>query len=108
MPIRSIHGVWHNAEDMLKLHRGEPFVFINSSVAREKDIADGDFIRVFIEYGQYPVRAKPSGCVRPDQLVIYHAWEPYRNPTWMPYDAVLPEPSKRNHFAGAIGSTGTA
>ncbi len=86
----------------MKLHRGEPFAFINSTGARDKGIADGDFIRVFNDYGQYLVRAKPSGCVRPDQLVIYHAWEPYQYPNWMPYDALLPGPPKGIHFAGGF------
>ncbi len=98
----SIHGVWHTAEEMMKLHRGEPFAFINSTVAHDKGIADGDFIRVFNDYGEYLVRAKPSGCVRPDQLVIYHAWEPYQYPNWMPYDALLPGPPKGIHFAGGF------
>jgi steroid C-25 hydroxylase alpha subunit len=96
----SIHGVWHTAEEMLKLHRGEPFAFINSSIAAERGIEDGDFIRVFNDYGEFVVRAKPTGCVRPDQLVIYHAWEPYQYKNGMSYDGLLPGPPKGIHFAG--------
>jgi hydrogenase assembly chaperone HypC/HupF len=96
----SIHGVWHTAEEMLKLHRGEPFAFINSSIAAERGIENGDFIRVFNDYGEFVVRAKPTGCVRPDQLVIYHAWEPYQYKNGMSYDGLLPGPPKGIHFAG--------
>ncbi len=96
----SIHGVWHTAEEMLKLHRGEPFAFINSTSAAQKGIEDGDFIRVHNDYGSFVVRAKPSACVRPDQLVIYHAWEPYQYPNGMSYDGLLPGPPKGIHFAG--------
>ncbi|HYB91626.1 MAG TPA: molybdopterin dinucleotide binding domain-containing protein, partial [Candidatus Binataceae bacterium] len=96
----SIHSNWVVADEMLKLHRGEPFSFINSSVAKEKGIADNDFIRVYNDYGSFVCRAKLSPCTRPDQLVIYHAWEPYQYPEWMPYDGLLPGPPKGLHFAG--------
>ncbi len=96
----SIHGVWVVAEEMLKLHRGEPFAFINSTAAKEKGIADNDYIRVFNDYGSFLVKAKVSACVRPDQLVIYHAWEPYQYQNWMSYDGLLPGPPKGIQFAG--------
>ncbi len=96
----SIHSNWVVADEMLKLHRGEPFAFINDSVARQKAIADNDYIHVFNDYGSFIVRAKLSSCTRPDQLVIYHAWEPYQYPNWMPYDGLLPGPPKGLHFAG--------
>jgi steroid C-25 hydroxylase alpha subunit len=85
---------------MLKLHRGEPFAFINNTVAREKGIEDHDFIHVYNDYGDFLVRAKLTACVRPDQLVIYHAWEPYQHPNGMPHDGLLPGPPKGLHFAG--------
>lgn len=96
----SIHANWIVADEMLKLHRGEPFAFVNDRVARDKGIEDNDFIRVFNDYGEFLVRAKLSPCTRPDQLVIYHAWEPYQYPNWMPYDALLPGPPKGLQFAG--------
>jgi len=96
----SIHSNWVVADEMLKLHRGEPFAFINDTVAKQKNIADNDYIRVFNDYGSFIVRAKLSSCTRPDQLVIYHAWEPYQYPNWMPYDGLLPGPPKGLHFAG--------
>jgi steroid C-25 hydroxylase alpha subunit len=51
---------------------------------QQKGIGDNDFIRVFNDYGDFLVRAKLSPCTRPDQLVIYHAWEPYQYPNWKP------------------------
>jgi len=96
----SIHANWHTSLEMMKLHRGEPFAFINSAVASGRGIADHDYIRVFNDYGDFVVRAKLTECVRPDQLVIYHAWEPYQYPNWMPYDGILPGPVKGLHFAG--------
>ncbi|HYB89516.1 MAG TPA: molybdopterin dinucleotide binding domain-containing protein, partial [Candidatus Binataceae bacterium] len=81
-------------------HRGEPFAFINSTTAKEKGIADNDYIRVFNDYGSFLVKAKVSACVRPDQLVIYHAWEPYQYQNWMSYDGLLPGPPKGIQFAG--------
>ncbi len=96
----SIHSNWVVSYEMLKLHRGEPFAFINSGEAKRKGIGDNDYIQVFNDYGSFVVRAKLSACTRPDQLVIYHAWEPYQYPNWMPYDGLLPGPPKGLHFAG--------
>ncbi|MFZ0245653.1 molybdopterin-dependent oxidoreductase [Candidatus Binatus sp.] len=96
----SVHSNWVVSYEMLKLHRGEPFAFINDTVAKEKGIADHDYIRVYNDYGSFITRAKLSSCTRPDQLVIYHAWEPYQYPNWMPYDGLLPGPPKGLHFAG--------
>jgi anaerobic selenocysteine-containing dehydrogenase len=96
----SIHANWHTSEEMLKLHRGEPFAFVNDLVAAEKGVSDHDFIRVFNDYGEFLVRAKLTPCVRPDQVVVYHAWEPYQHPNGMPQDALMPGPPKGIHFAG--------
>ncbi|MFZ0888393.1 MAG: molybdopterin-dependent oxidoreductase [Candidatus Binataceae bacterium] len=96
----SIHANWHTSEEMLKLHRGEPFAFLNDKVARDKGVHDNDFIRVYNDYGSFLVRAKFSACVRPDQIIVYHAWEPYQHPNGMPHDALLPGPPKGLHFAG--------
>ena len=96
----SIHSNWVVSEEMLKLHRGEPFAFVNDEAAKARGIAEHDYIRVFNDYGSFIVRAKLSPCTRPDQLVIYHAWEPYQYPNWMPHDGIEPGPPKGLHFAG--------
>jgi DMSO reductase family type II enzyme molybdopterin subunit len=96
----SIHANWHTSAEMLKLHRGEPFAFVNDAVAHSKGVEDGDFIRVFNDYGDFLVRAKLTACVRPDQVVVYHAWEPYQHPGGKPQDYLLPGPPKGLHFAG--------
>jgi DMSO reductase family type II enzyme molybdopterin subunit len=96
----SIHAVWHTSEEMMRLHRGEPFCFINDQEATRRGIADHDYVRVFNDYDDFLVRAKVSACVRPDQLVIYHAWEPYQHPNWKSQDRLLPGPPKGLHYAG--------
>ncbi|MBI5309415.1 MAG: molybdopterin-dependent oxidoreductase [Actinobacteria bacterium] len=96
----SIHAIWHTSEQMMKLHRGEPFCFLNETEAAKKGIEDHDYVRVFNDYSEFIVRAKLSSCVRPDQLVIYHAWEPYQHPNWQSQDRLLPGPPKGLHFAG--------
>jgi len=96
----SIHSNWVVSEEMLKLHRGEPFVFVNPESAKARGIAEHDYIRVFNDYGSFIVRAKLSPCTRPDQIVIYHAWEPYQYQNWMPHDGLEPGPPKGLHFAG--------
>ncbi len=96
----SVHAVWHTSDQMMRLHRGEPFAFVNDTGATAKGVNDGDYIRVFNNYDDFIVRAKTSPCVRPDQLVIYHAWEPYQHPNWKSQDRLLPGPLKGLHFAG--------
>ena len=96
----SVHAMWVASSAMMKLHRGEPFCFLNNTTAAAKGVADGDFVRVFNDYDSFTVRAKLSSTVRPDQLVIYHAWEPYQYPDWKSYDTLLPGPPKGLHFAG--------
>jgi len=96
----SIHAAWVASEAMMKLHRGEPFCFVNATTAAEKGVADGDFVRVFNDYDSFITRAKLSSTTRPDQLVIYHAWEPYQFPDWKSTDTLLVGPPKGLQFAG--------
>jgi len=46
--------------------------------ARARNVADGDRIRVFSDVGEFEAMAKVAFSVRPGQVIIYHAWEPYQ------------------------------
>ncbi|MFN8626721.1 MAG: molybdopterin-dependent oxidoreductase [Candidatus Binatia bacterium] len=74
----SIHSIWRDQDHMLRLQRGEPVVYINDKDAKERGIADHDWIRVSNDLGAFLARAKPTGAIRPKQVHIYHAWEPYQ------------------------------
>jgi dimethylsulfide dehydrogenase subunit alpha/complex iron-sulfur molybdoenzyme family reductase subunit alpha len=63
---------------MLRLQRGEPFVYINPGLAQHKGINDGDEVRVFNGIGQFYAQAKITPNVPDDQVLMEHAWEPYQ------------------------------
>jgi len=67
---------------MLRLQRGEPVVFVAGKDARARNVADGDRIRVFSDVGEFEAMAKVAFSVRPGQVIIYHAWEPYQFKGW--------------------------
>jgi DMSO reductase family type II enzyme molybdopterin subunit len=74
----SIHSIWRDQNLLLQLQRGEPVVYINEKDAHERGIADHDWVRVSNDLGAFLARAKPTGAIRPKQVHIYHAWEPYQ------------------------------
>ncbi len=74
----SIHSIWRDQDVMLQLQRGEPVVYLNDQDAHERGIADQDWVRVSNDLGAFLARAKPTGAIRPKQVHIYHAWEPYQ------------------------------
>lgn len=74
----SIHSTWRDNPLMLQLTRGQPFICIGTDDAKERNISDGDWVRVFNDVGSYEVRAKFTPSARPGQLIIYHAWEDHQ------------------------------
>jgi len=75
-----IHTQWRSHKYMLRLQRGTPHVYINPKVARERNINDGDRIRVFNDIGEFCARAKLHPAAPPWAIIIEHAWEPYQFP----------------------------
>jgi dimethylsulfide dehydrogenase subunit alpha/complex iron-sulfur molybdoenzyme family reductase subunit alpha len=73
-----IHSQWRTNAYLLRLQRGEPYVWLNPKTAAEKGIAEGDPVRVFNDVGEFHARAKLMPGVPPDSLVMDHAWEPYQ------------------------------
>ena len=73
-----IHSQWRSNAHLLRLQRGEPYVWLNPQTARGKGIAEGDPVRVFNDVGVFFARAKLMPAVPPQSLVMDHAWEPYQ------------------------------
>ncbi|MCX8172279.1 MAG: molybdopterin-dependent oxidoreductase, partial [Archaeoglobaceae archaeon] len=86
----SIHASTVTNELMAQTHRGEPFAFINERDAWEKGIRDGDYIRVFNDFGEFIVQAKLSALPARGQIIIYHAWDPHQYEGWKSYDHIIP------------------
>ncbi len=99
----SIHASTVLNELMAQTHRGEPFIFINEKDAWEKGVRDGDYVRVFNDYGEFIAQAKLSALPERGQLIIYHAWDPHQYKRWRSYDHVIPGIVKPLHFAGGYG-----
>ncbi|MBW2667301.1 MAG: molybdopterin-dependent oxidoreductase [Deltaproteobacteria bacterium] len=99
----SIHAMWRDQALMLRLQRGEPVVFLNHERARSRGIADHDWVKVQNEYDAFEARAKLTGAIHPDQVHIYHAWEPYQFRTGKSHQAVCPSPLKVTQLVGDYG-----
>ena len=99
----SIHAIWRDSSLMLRLQRGEPVVFVAGKDARARNVADGDRIRVFSDVGEFEAMAKVAFSVRPGQVIIYHAWEPYQFKGWKGQQDPVAAPFKPLHLAGDYG-----
>ncbi len=99
----SIHSTWVANKTLLYTHRGQPFLMMSPDDAAGRGIADGDEVRVYNDFDEFQVRAKLSASVRPGEVIIYHAWEPYQYRNWKPYDAAIPGLIKWLHLAGGYG-----
>jgi DMSO reductase family type II enzyme molybdopterin subunit len=99
----SIHSVWAAQKLLLQTHRGEPNVFMNPKDAERRGIEDNDLVRIYNDFDSCKLKAKLAPSVRPGQVIVYHAWEPYQYPDWKPYDSVAPGMIKWLHMAGGYG-----
>jgi DMSO reductase family type II enzyme molybdopterin subunit len=99
----SIHSIWRDHALMQRLERGEPVVVLNARDARERGIADHDVVRVWNDLGSFEARAKPSGGIRPGQVHVFHAWEPYQFRTGTSHQSLAPSPLKVTQLVGDYG-----
>ena len=51
---------------------------MNREVAENMGIEDFEEVEVYNDAGLYQVRVKHSDLMRPNQVAIYHCWEPYQ------------------------------
>ncbi len=99
----SIHSIWVVNKLIQRTHRGRPGMFVNPGDAEARGMSDGDMVEVFNDFSSFKVHIITSPSVRPGQVVIYHAWEPYQFPGWKSYDAAIPGMVKYLHLAGGYG-----
>ena len=52
----------------------KPFVYIHPDLAAEKNIKDGDTVRIFNSIGEVTTTAKLSNVVPADAILMYEAW----------------------------------
>ncbi|MBI4517055.1 MAG: molybdopterin-dependent oxidoreductase [Deltaproteobacteria bacterium] len=99
----SIHSQWRDQQTMLRLQRGEPVVYLSERDAAERQIADHDLVRVRNDLGAFVLRAKIANYVRPGQVLVYHAWEPYQFRGGRSDHAIIPSPIKPTALVGDYG-----
>ena len=95
--------MWRDTPNLLRLQRGEPVVYVNAADARSRGIRDNDLVRVRNDVSAFVARAKPTGAIRPGQVHIFHAWEPYQFRGHTTHQHVAPSPLKVTQLVGDYG-----
>jgi DMSO reductase family type II enzyme molybdopterin subunit len=96
----SIHSTWRDQKYMQQLERGEPLIFIGVDDAAARGIADGDHVRLFNDVASAELMAKIVPSIRPGQVTVYHAWEPFMSKGRTTYTSVTPNPINPLQLAG--------
>jgi anaerobic selenocysteine-containing dehydrogenase len=99
----SIHALWRDHALMLQLQRGEPLVLLNDGDAEARGVADHDLVRVSNDLASFTARAKLAAAIRPGQVQIYHAWEPYQFRGGRSHQELAPSPMKPTQLVGDYG-----
>jgi dimethylsulfide dehydrogenase subunit alpha/complex iron-sulfur molybdoenzyme family reductase subunit alpha len=73
-----IHSNWRSNKYMMRLQRGEPYIYLNPGLARRRGIADGERVRVFNSLGEFYAQAKFYPSLPEDAVMMEHAWETYQ------------------------------
>jgi ethylbenzene hydroxylase subunit alpha/complex iron-sulfur molybdoenzyme family reductase subunit alpha len=98
----SIHCLQAATPHFMRLHRGQPVLFLNDRVAAERGIEDGETIRIFNDLDETEIMVSVSSAVQKDQVVIY-MWEPYQFKNWKSHDLMLVGLPKSIQLAGGYG-----
>ena len=96
----SIHTSWRDHPNMMRLERGEPTMVVNPADLAARGLQDGDLARARNDIGSFEIRVKVSTSVRPGQVIVYHAWEPYQFKGNRSYQGILPAPLNPIQLAG--------
>jgi DMSO reductase family type II enzyme molybdopterin subunit len=84
-----VHSMWGDDSFLLSLQRGEPDIYVNPDDAADRDVADGDLIRIFNPMGEFYAIAHLSAGVQPGMLFMYHGWDPMQFRTRMNFGGVV-------------------
>ena len=80
-----------------------PLVHIHVDDAEARGIADGNRAKVFNDLDSFEIIVKVAPIVRPGEVIIYHAWEPYQYKDWRGPQEPVEAPWKAIHLAGGYG-----
>ncbi len=96
----SIHTIWRSDPRMLQLQRGGPIMYMSVADAQARGVQDGERVRARNDIGSFEIRAKVSPAVRPGQVIVYHAWEPFQFTGWRSHQVAIPSPINPIQLAG--------
>jgi DMSO reductase family type II enzyme molybdopterin subunit len=96
----SIHAAWRDHKQLLQLQRGGPVIHISTGDAKKRGIRDGDVVRVYNDVGELEIQTKVSAALKPGQVVVYHAWEPFQFKHANSYQGLTPSPLNPIQLAG--------
>jgi len=65
-----------------------------------RQILDGDYVRVYNDVGEYEAKARILPSVRPGQIVVDHAWEPFQFRKQRGHQTLTPSPINPIQLAG--------
>ena len=96
----SIHAMWRPDPRLLRLQRGEPVMYMSVSDAQARGIRDGERVKTRNDMGAFEIQVKVSPAVRPGQVIVYHAWEPFQYAGRRSHQVLIPSPINPLHLAG--------
>lgn len=99
----SIHTSWRDHPWMLRLQRGEPVMWMSREDAAARGIRDGAMVRAYNDIGEFRIRARVSAAVRPGQVIVYHAWEPFQFRGHRSHQVATATPINPIQLAGGYG-----
>jgi DMSO reductase family type II enzyme molybdopterin subunit len=96
----SIHSIWRDEKNLMRLQRGGPSIVMSPGDVAARGLRDGDFARAWNDTGSFEARVTVSPSVRPGQVIVYHAWEPYQFKGHRSDQTTHPSPLNPIQFAG--------
>lgn len=91
------------SDEVLRLHRPEPYVVIPVADAAKRGIAEMDWVRVHNDTGAFRARAAVSAAMQSGQTMIYNGWERHQFQGKGDMNSVAPTPINPVELAGGAG-----
>lgn len=99
----NIHSTWRDSKYMLRLNRGMPVVYMNPVDAKERNVANGDMVKVYNDFGDMTANLRVYPSAPRGQLTMYHGWEKYQFADRSNFQATVPIRIKPTQLAGGYG-----
>ncbi len=81
-----IHSSFRENQWLMRLQRGDVYLYLNSKVMKEKGIKDMDMVRVYNHMGEWFARAKEWPGLPPYIVFTEHGWDHQLTKNWTHYN----------------------